>query len=91
MNRIVFPVTVMTLGVFVFVTLCLLYPVVSLAFLLLFHLMLQIGLVWMVVNILKSDTAALGRSAEKIYGDVELGPRTANSNLGQLDSAQGHW
>jgi hypothetical protein len=92
MNRIVFPVTAMTIGLISFVILCMLWPMVSIGYLLLFHLVLQIGLVWMVIVILKNDSPSARTSGEKIYGDVDLGPRIINlSQQGQLNSAQGHW
>jgi hypothetical protein len=92
MNRIVFPVTAMTIGLVSFVILCMQWPMVSIGYLLLFHLILQIGLVWMVFAILKNDSPSTRTSGEKIYGDVDLGPRIINLNQqGQLNSAQGHW
>jgi hypothetical protein len=90
MNKIMFPVTAMTIGLISFVILCMLWPMVSVGYLLLFHLILQIGLVWMVIVILKTDRTAPRTSGEKIYGDVDLGPRILNGG-GQLNSAQGHW
>jgi hypothetical protein len=90
MNKVVFPVTVMILGVITFAILCALYPLVSIGFLLIFHLMLQVGLVWMVFTILKANTSPARASGEKIYGDVELSTRIS-SDSERLDSAQGHW
>lgn len=92
MKRVVLPVSVLAFGLLTFVSLCLLWPVVSLSMLLLFHFGLQLVLVWLLVAFFRKDRKrrTVKVRGEKIYGDVDLSTRLS-SYAGEVNAAQGHW
>jgi hypothetical protein len=72
MNRVSIAVTLESLALLIFTIICSPAMAVSMGFLIVFLLALQIGLVWMVITILKHGVPSGNTFEEKFYEDKDF-------------------
>jgi hypothetical protein len=76
MNKLYYSISLVTGGFLVFTGLCSPILSVPISFLLVFLFLLQVGLVWMVLRILKNGSPSKYTFDQKFYEDEDLGPFT---------------
>lgn len=74
MNKVNFAITITTTGFVVFAIICAADYFIPMGSLLLFLLLLNIGLVWMVITILKEGESSHHTFDERFYEDADKGP-----------------
>jgi hypothetical protein len=74
MTRINFAISITTIGLLIFTILCSVEALVPLGSLLIFLFLLNIGLVWMVITILKNGDPSPHLFDKRFYEDADKGP-----------------
>jgi hypothetical protein len=74
MNKVYYSISLVTGGLLVFTVMCSPLLKIPFAILFLFLLLLQGGLIWMVITILKKGEPSSHTFSERFYDDADLGP-----------------